>query len=61
MIEAGLPCTRGSASPSWWPRFRWAPIWGSAQPMEHVIRQTLISLRMGERLGLDAAELAQPM
>jgi hypothetical protein len=29
---------------------------GLGQPMEHVIRQTLIALRMGELLGLDDAE-----
>src|SRR3954470_2749868 len=29
---------------------------GLGQPMEHVIRQTLIALRMGERLGFDEAE-----
>jgi HD-GYP domain-containing protein (c-di-GMP phosphodiesterase class II) len=29
---------------------------GLGQPMEHVIRQSLLALRMGERLGLDAAE-----
>ncbi|HEX3270671.1 MAG TPA: HD domain-containing phosphohydrolase [Ktedonobacterales bacterium] len=31
---------------------------GLGQPMEHVIRQTLIALRMSEALGLDAAERA---
>jgi HD-GYP domain-containing protein (c-di-GMP phosphodiesterase class II) len=31
---------------------------GLGQPMEHVIRQTLIALRMSERLGLDEAERA---
>src|SRR5437868_11054292 len=31
---------------------------GLGQPMEHVIRQTLIALRLGERLGLDAGERA---
>jgi hypothetical protein len=31
---------------------------GLGQPMEHVIRQTLIALRMGERLGLDESERA---
>jgi HD domain len=29
---------------------------GLGQPMEHVIRQTLIALRMGDRLGLSAEE-----
>jgi hypothetical protein len=29
---------------------------GLGQPMEHVMRQTLISLRMAERLGLDEAD-----
>src|SRR4029453_12358249 len=29
---------------------------GLGQPMEHVIRQTLIALRMSELLGLDEAE-----
>src|SRR3954468_22431455 len=29
---------------------------GLGQPMEHVLRQCLISLRLGERLGLDEAE-----
>src|SRR6476469_6953084 len=31
---------------------------GLGQPMEHVIRQTLLALRMGEHLGFDAAERA---
>ena len=31
---------------------------GLGQPMEHVIRQTLIALRMSERLGLDESERA---
>jgi HD-GYP domain-containing protein (c-di-GMP phosphodiesterase class II) len=31
---------------------------GLGQPMEHVIRQTLIALRMGDLLGLDEAERA---
>ena len=31
---------------------------GLGQPMEHVIRQTLIALRMSERLGFDEAERA---
>jgi HD-GYP domain-containing protein (c-di-GMP phosphodiesterase class II) len=31
---------------------------GFGQPMEHVLRQCLISLRVGERLGLDDAERA---
>ena len=31
---------------------------GFAQPMEHVLRQCLISLRLAERLGLDEAERA---
>src|SRR5690349_15316403 len=31
---------------------------GLGQPMEHVIRQTLIALRMGDQLGLDEAERA---
>jgi HD-GYP domain-containing protein (c-di-GMP phosphodiesterase class II) len=29
---------------------------GLGQPMEHVIRQSLLAMRMGEHLGLDAAE-----
>src|SRR4051794_36396974 len=29
---------------------------GMGQPMEHAMRQCLIGLRIGERLGLDAAE-----
>jgi hypothetical protein len=29
---------------------------GLGQPMEHIIRQTLIALRISERLGFDAAE-----
>ena len=31
---------------------------GLGQPMEHVIRQTLIALRMSERLGFDESERA---
>src|SRR5919199_273335 len=31
---------------------------GLGQPMEHVIRQTLIALRMSEQLGFDEAERA---
>src|SRR3954451_12759772 len=31
---------------------------GLGQPMAHIIRQTLIALRMSERLGLDEAERA---
>src|SRR5690242_16659504 len=31
---------------------------GLGQPMEHVIRQTLIALRMSEQLGLDESERA---
>src|SRR6476646_8047564 len=31
---------------------------GLGQPMEHVIRQTLIALRMSEQLGLDDSERA---
>src|SRR3954470_5378206 len=31
---------------------------GMGQPMEHVLRQTLIALRLAERLGLDEAAKA---
>src|SRR3954447_21600452 len=31
---------------------------GLGQPPEHMLRATRISLRLGERLGLDSAELA---
>jgi hypothetical protein len=31
---------------------------GLGQPMEHVIRQTMIALRMSELLGLDESDLA---
>src|SRR3954464_14429044 len=31
---------------------------GFSQPMEHVLRQTLIALRLGEALGLDEEERA---
>ena len=33
---------------------------GFGQPMEHVLRQCLIALRLAERIGLDEDERARP-
>ena len=43
---------------SWWPRSRSGMDLGFGQPMEHVLRQCLIALRLAERMGLDEQSAA---
>jgi hypothetical protein len=51
-----MPLLRESASPNSLPRSRSAQTLGLGQPMEHILRQTLVSLRMAELLALNEAE-----